>query len=135
MVKAEYINGIRAGMLRMGKHVNQMCLGHGTQTMCIMPTPHFSLFPFYVLAHVLNLNGSDLNRGSCCAQLLLGGVGKYGLKTRNPGSATNQLCDAGKVPLLPCDSYPLGNAKIPSSLQIYLVPTLQVWGSRLLSGI
>lgn len=100
-----------------------------------MPAPHFSLFLFYMLAHVLNLNGSDLNSCSCCAQLLLGVVGKHGLKTRNPGSATNQLCDAGKVPLLPGDAYPLGNAKIPSSLQIHLVPTLQVWGCRLLSGV
>ena len=31
MVNAEYIKSIRAGILRMEKHVNQRCPGHGTQ--------------------------------------------------------------------------------------------------------
>ena len=31
MVNAEYIKSIGAGMLRMEKHVNQRCPGHGTQ--------------------------------------------------------------------------------------------------------
>ena len=31
MVNAEYIKSIGAGILRMEKHVNQRCPGHGTQ--------------------------------------------------------------------------------------------------------
>lgn len=31
MVNAEYIKSIGAGMLRMEKHMNQRCPGHGTQ--------------------------------------------------------------------------------------------------------
>ena len=49
MVNAECINSIRIGMLRMEKHVNQRCPGHGTQTLCIMSNPHTFLFPIYVL--------------------------------------------------------------------------------------
>ena len=55
---------------------------------------------------------------SCCAWLSLGVVGKHVSKTRNPGSATSQLREAGKALSLPHSSYILEDAKIPSSLQI-----------------
>ena len=51
---------------------------------------------------------------SCCAWLSLGVVGKHVSKTRNPGATS----DAGKALLLPHCSYPLEDAKIPSSLQM-----------------
>ena len=55
---------------------------------------------------------------SCCAWLSLGVVGKHVSKTRNPGSATSQLREAGKALSLPHSSYILEDAKIPFSLQI-----------------